>query len=206
MRVGPRISYSCSRLRGGRYRASVDVRPPDGLSDGVVSLREWDQADAPAVAAACAEDEIAWWMHLIPQPYTENDAHDYIASVEAAWRDGTGGTFAVLDEHGEIAGSIGMRVIDPLNDVVEVGYWAAAPARGRGLTTRALRLICAWLFDVVGAQRIQLRADVLNIASQRVAQKAGFVREGTLRSSAFNERQARRIDYAVYSLLPGELD
>lgn len=184
----------------------VDVRPPAGLSDGVVSLREWTQADAPAVAAACAEDEIAWWMHLIPQPYTENDAREYIAAVEAAWRDGTGGTFAVVDQRGEVVGSIGMRVIDALNDVVEVGYWAAAPARGRGLTTRALRLLCGWLFDAVGARRIQLRADVLNIASQRVAQKAGFVREGTLRSSAYNERQARRIDYAVYSLLPGELD
>jgi RimJ/RimL family protein N-acetyltransferase len=184
----------------------VEVRPPNPpLSDGVVTLREWTQADAPAVAAACGEDEIARWMPLIPQPYTEADARDYIASVEAAWGDRTGGTFAVVGESGEILGSIGMRVIDPQHAVVEVGYWAAAAARGRGLTTRALRLICGWLLGDVGAKRVQLRADVLNLASQRVAQKIGFVREGILRSSGYNQRQGRRIDYVIYSLLPGEL-
>jgi RimJ/RimL family protein N-acetyltransferase len=51
---------------------------------------------------------------------------------------------------------------------------------------------------------VQLRADVLNTASLRVAEKAGYTREGTLRASGFNARQGRRVDYAVFSLLPGE--
>jgi RimJ/RimL family protein N-acetyltransferase len=100
---------------------------------------------------------------------------------------------------------MGMRVLDREQAVVEVGYWAAAPARGRGLTTWALRLISAWLLDTVRAERVQLRADALNVASQHVAERAGFVREGVPRSSAFSPRQRRRIDYAVFSLLPGEL-
>jgi len=58
--------------------------------------------------------------------------------------------------------------------------------------------------DEAGAQRVQLRADVLNVASLRVAEKAGFTREGTLRASGFNDRQSRRVDYAVFSLLPGD--
>jgi RimJ/RimL family protein N-acetyltransferase len=45
---------------------------------------------------------------------------------------------------------------------------------------------------------------VHNTPSLRVAEKAGFTREGTLRSAAYNQRQNRRIDYAVFSLLPGE--
>jgi RimJ/RimL family protein N-acetyltransferase len=100
---------------------------------------------------------------------------------------------------------MGMRVIDRDQGVVEVGYWTAAPARGRGLTTRALRLICRWLLEDVGAERVQLRADVENEGSLRVAEKAGFVREGVLRSSGVNPRLGRRVDYAIYSLLPGEL-
>jgi RimJ/RimL family protein N-acetyltransferase len=76
--------------------------------------------------------------------------------------------------------------------------------RGRGLTTRALRLLSDWALREAGAQRVQLRADVLNTASLRVAEKAGYTREGTLRASGFNARQGRRVDYAVFSLLPGE--
>jgi RimJ/RimL family protein N-acetyltransferase len=67
-----------------------------------------------------------------------------------------------------------------------------------------LRLISRWAIEDAGAERVQLRADVRNAASLRVAEKAGFTREGTLRSAAFDQRQDRRIDYAVYSLLPGE--
>ena len=77
--------------------------------------------------------------------------------------------------------------------------------RGRGLTTRALKLISSWALDRAGAERLQLRADVLNLASQRVAERAGFKREGTLRASGFNARENRRVDYAVFSLLPEEV-
>src|SRR3954447_22692452 len=106
----------------------MDVRPPDRpLSDGVVRLRPWTAEDVPAIAAACAEEEIARWMHLIPQPYTEDDARAFLAGARAAWSDGTAATFAVVEEAtGALAGSIGMRVIDPEQAVAEVGYWAAA--------------------------------------------------------------------------------
>jgi RimJ/RimL family protein N-acetyltransferase len=79
-------------------------------------------------------------------------------------------------------------------------------ARGRGLTTRALHLISRWAFDELGCARLQLRADLLNLPSQRVAEKAGFTREGVLRSVHFNPRQNRRVDFVMFSLLPGELE
>jgi RimJ/RimL family protein N-acetyltransferase len=53
--------------------------------------------------------------------------------------------------------------------------------------------------------RLQLRADRLNVASQRVAEAAGFKREGVLRSVRFNPRQGRRVDFVLYSLLPDEV-
>jgi RimJ/RimL family protein N-acetyltransferase len=57
-----------------------------------------------------------------------------------------------------------------------------------------------------GAARVQLRADVENVASRRVAEKAGFRLEGVLRSAHANPRLGRRQDWAMYSLLPRELD
>jgi RimJ/RimL family protein N-acetyltransferase len=76
--------------------------------------------------------------------------------------------------------------------------------RGRGVMTRALRLAARWALDD-GAARVQLRADVENLASRRVAEKAGFKLEGVLRSAHWNARLGRRQDWAMYSLLPGEL-
>jgi RimJ/RimL family protein N-acetyltransferase len=184
----------------------VEVRVLEApLTNGVVTLRPWTESDAAAIVAACDRDpEITHWMHQIPQPYTEADARGYISASRAAWRAGTGATFALLDETGAISGSLGMRVIDRDNEVVEVGYWTAAGARGRGLTTRALRLISRWALDVVGAQRVQLRADVANVASQRVAERAGFRREGVLRAHC-RSREGERHDCVIYSLLPGDL-
>jgi RimJ/RimL family protein N-acetyltransferase len=95
-----------------------------------------------AIARACNEPEIARWIHQMPSPYGEQDAHEYVLATQAGWRDGTGGFFAIVDAAtAEPVGSIAIHVIDPVFGNVEVGYWTAAEARGRGLTTRALRLI-----------------------------------------------------------------
>jgi RimJ/RimL family protein N-acetyltransferase len=184
----------------------VELRPPQPpLSDGIVSLRPWTLDDVPAIAAACDDVEIARWIHQLPSPYRESDAHEYVLSTVAAWNDSLGAFFAVVDcGSAAVIGSIALHVLDHELANVEVGYWTAAPARGRGLTTRALRLLSGWALREAGAERVQLRADVCNTASLRVAEKAGFTREGTLRASGFNARESRRVDYAVFSLVPDD--
>jgi RimJ/RimL family protein N-acetyltransferase len=194
-------------FRGGLYRGRMELRPPEPpLSDGTVSLRPWTLDDVSAIAEACRDVEIARWIHQLPSPYRESDAREYVLSTVVAWNDGLGAFFAVVEcASGDLTGSIALHVLDRELASLEVGYWTAAAARGRGLTTRALMLLSAWALDSAGAQRVQLRADVRNTPSLRVAEKAGFTREGTLRASGVNAREGRRIDYAVFSLLPGEL-
>jgi RimJ/RimL family protein N-acetyltransferase len=75
---------------------------------------------------------------------------------------------------------------------------------GRGATTRALVLIAGWALAREGVARLQLRADTENEPSRRVAERAGFTFEGVLRSAYWNPRLGRRVDWAMYSLLPGE--
>jgi RimJ/RimL family protein N-acetyltransferase len=185
------------------------VRPPDPpLSDGVVTLRPWEPDDAAAIAAACREPEIARWLDQIPQPYSESDAHAYLELCAAGWRDGTLSNFAIIDAaEGDVIGSIGVRhITNHLEEGnAEVGYWVRRDARGRGVATRALRLVSRWILEDLAVPRLQLRADELNEPSKRVAENAGFRREGVLRSIRFNERQNRRADFVMYSLLPGEL-
>jgi RimJ/RimL family protein N-acetyltransferase len=81
-----------------------------------------------------------------------------------------------------------------------------ADARGRGVATAATRLAGNWAFEAVPElARLQLRAAVENVASNRVAEKAGFTREGVLRAQRFNPRLDRRVDFVMWSLLREEL-
>jgi RimJ/RimL family protein N-acetyltransferase len=169
-------------------------------------LRPWRRDDVPAIAEACRDQEIARWLDLVPQPYSESDARAYVDNCREGWRGGLGATFAVTDSRDEdVLGSIGLRLTDPIDAVAEVGYWVKSAARGRGVASRALLLVSDWALTVGGVQRLQLRADELNEPSKRVAERAGFTREGLLRSSHYNPRQGRRVDFVLYSLLPSDL-
>jgi RimJ/RimL family protein N-acetyltransferase len=185
------------------------LAPPEPpLADEVVALRPWRAADAPAVAAAIDGDpEISRWLDKVPQPYGLDDAHAYVAACRRGWDEGTSANFAVVDAaDGTLLGSLGLRFADLPPGVAEAGYWVTREARGRGAATRALRLGARWLLGgEYGIERLQLRADALNVPSQRVAEKAGFTREGVLRSSYYNARFGRRVDFVMYSLLPSEL-
>jgi RimJ/RimL family protein N-acetyltransferase len=86
-----------------------------------------------------------------------------------------------------------------------IGYWMTAEARGRGLTTAALRALSRWGIEDLGLGRVELVTDPENIASQRVAEKAGFQREGILRSMLLSRDGSRR-DGVMFSLLPDELE
>jgi len=180
--------------------------PSPPLSDGVVTLRPWLERDVAAIVSACNDDDIAWWLDGVPNPYSEADGRTYVAMTRRGWKDGTHAAFAVIDAGTEeVLGSIGVHWLDPEQGVAEVGYWVGPESRGRGVATRATRLVSRWALTTCGMKRLQLRADQRNVVSQRVAESAGFRREGVLRSVRFNARQGRRVDFVIYSLLADEL-
>jgi RimJ/RimL family protein N-acetyltransferase len=157
--------------------------------------------DAPAVTEACRDAEIARWLAFVPQPYTVDDARRYIQEcIEASderW------PFAITHaETGAVIGSIDMRVTRL--GTGHIGYWMAPEARGRGLTTSSLVTLSRWAIEELGLGRVELATDVDNIASQRVAEKAGFQREGLHRAMLPTRHGARR-DGFMFSLLPSDL-
>jgi RimJ/RimL family protein N-acetyltransferase len=184
------------------------IRPPDPpLDDGVVTLRQWRKDDVAVLPALINGDpEIERWLELMPSPYTKQDAREWIARSAEAWRSGQFLPFAVVEAaSGQVVGGLGFNSIDLDSASGEIGYWLSAAARGRGLTTRALRLVTLWGFHALALERIQVRAELENVASCRVAEKAGYTREGVIRSSRFNPRLGRRMDFVLYSALPGEI-
>jgi RimJ/RimL family protein N-acetyltransferase len=146
---------------------------------GVV-LRAFTPSDLPAVRAAFADPEIARWN---PGPGPDDAAvavwmqrrNDWIAGDHASW--------AVGDEAGELLGSVSIHRIDTEQGDAEVGYWIAPPARGHGYAALALSVATAWAFRTRGLRRLYLYHAVPNAASCKVAARAGYLLEGTLRQS-----------------------
>ncbi|HEX4815610.1 MAG TPA: GNAT family N-acetyltransferase [Nonomuraea sp.] len=162
-------------------------------------LRHPVPADAPDLTAT-ASDPLTQARTGVPRDYAEDHALSFIAGLERARVQGTGiGWVAVEPGSGRIAVSLDLRDVDWRHRTAEVGYMTAPWARGNGYAGEAVLAVARWLFDGRGFRRLQLRAAVDNPESQRVAEKAGFVREGVTRSALDDA------DLVLYSLVPSDL-
>jgi len=170
------------------------------LRDGDLLLREWSFEDVPAIAAACSDPEIPRWIPFVPIPYTERDALKYVEACLTAPDDRHPFAIAAAAD-GRVLGAIDLRVNAMRTG--HIGYWIAREARGQGVCTHALRVLSRWAVRELGLGRLELITDPGNVASQRVAEKAGFRREAVLRSHLLY-RDGRRRDSVMFSLLPGE--
>ncbi|MCU1588420.1 MAG: GCN5-related N-acetyltransferase, partial [Frankiales bacterium] len=164
-----------------------------------VTLRPWSLADAPEVARACDDPETARWLP-VPSPYLLPDAETFVGVTVPNWAaHGARTALAVVDvSTNELLGSVGANTTESSSGRVEIGYWTAPWARGRGVASKAAALMADWAFAVLAVDRVELLADVDNHASQRAAQKAGFVREGVARRSRRDRTGAAR-DMVVFS-------
>jgi RimJ/RimL family protein N-acetyltransferase len=100
-----------------------------------------------------------------------------------------------------IAGGASLTNYDTLRDRVELGYWLHAERRGRGIATRTARALALHAFSV-GVMRVEAVVRPENTPSIRVVERAGFSREGLMRSLLRHGNG--RTDAILFSLLPGE--
>ncbi len=163
-------------------------------------LRTWLPEDLDALLQACQDPEIQRWTPL-PSPYQPEDAELFLDACALRWVQGLA-SFAVLGgDESELLASIGFVGL-PEVGAVEVGYWVAPSARGRGVATAATRLICDWAFDSLDFERVEWQAYVGNDGSRRVAERCGFTFEGTLRSRGYQRGEYR--DVWIAGLLRGD--
>ncbi len=163
------------------------------LEDGGVALRPLTEDDVPAIVEACRDPLIPRHTRT-PEGLTEEQAREFVAGAK--------NSFAIVDARtDELLGVVGFSVLEDSRG--NFGYWVKKEARGRGVASRALRLLTRWAAEEHRLERLQLIVEPENAASIRVAENAGFSREGLLRS--YIELKGRRLDVYMYSLLPHEL-
>jgi RimJ/RimL family protein N-acetyltransferase len=178
----------------------VPVAEPRLASDGLV-LRAWDLGDLPALAAAGVDPTVGRFRYSIPN--SETEAQAWLTKLRTDREAGRRVELAIAAATDLAAvGSVSLQDFEHGNATMR--YWLAPAARGRGLATCAVRLLAGWAFRELALARLWLQIEPENVASQRVAERCGFVREGRLRSH-FEGRNGRRVDVLIYGLLPGEL-
>jgi ribosomal-protein-serine acetyltransferase len=182
----------------------AELRLPDPpLSDGAVTLRAFTLDDVRWIVDGCRDEMIARFT-TVPQPYEESHAREWIGHHADQRARGEALEVAVVAaDDGAPLGALGLHHVDWDHLRAEIGYWIGPWARGREAAPRAVRLIAAHAFDVIGLQRVAIGPFQANRASQRVAEKVGATREGVLRSY-FRARGEQR-DCVMYSLLPYDL-
>ncbi|MER0478964.1 GNAT family protein [Streptomyces sp. Edi2] len=149
---------------------------------GGVELRPWQQTDASALVASSLDPAIRQWNRV--RPLSPEEARQKIARWHERWRTESAAVWAICrtaDE--EILGLIGLGDIDLHGGSAEYLYWVLPAARGTGVATHATVALSRWAFDDLGLHRLQLTHSTANEASCRVATKAGFELEGTMRSA-----------------------
>lgn len=161
-------------------------------------LRPWESEDAPEVLAAMREPAIAQWNAAPSAAAGLEGAREWVRR-RADWSSGDHASFAVADPaSGALVGSVSLHRIHDGDG--SIGYWTLAPVRGRGLAALAVGTVTGWAFQQLGLHRIELCHAVANTASCRVAEKAGYPLEGTLRESyRYGDRQ--RYDEHIHGRL-----
>jgi RimJ/RimL family protein N-acetyltransferase len=180
----------------------VGFRAPDRpLTDGKIALRPWQPEDVDPLVEICQDLEVQRFTS-VPADYRREDALMFMAQKVAAEQRGDAVSFAIVDARQDrLLGSIDVRRRD--DHRASIGYLVAAPARGRGVATRAVRLLSRWALAELPVARLEIHVRPDNPASQAVARRAGFTREGVLR--AHLEIKGRRYDSVVFSLLADDV-
>lgn len=166
------------------------------LAAGPYELRAWERADLPLVEEASADPYIPL-TNTVPPVYSDGEGEAFVRRQWSRSESGAGYSFVIVrrrDAHP--VGMIGLWLRDLPEGRATLGYWVAPSCRGEGAAAAALTAVSTWAQDELGIPRLQLLVEPWNEASARTAERAGFAREGLLRS--WQEIGGERRDMVMY--------
>jgi RimJ/RimL family protein N-acetyltransferase len=159
-----------------------------------------DTRHLAGVEALLADPDVLRFTR-VPEPPPPSFPRDWLDRYERARQDGSAEAFAAVEDDGTFLGMALAPSIDRETAEMELGYIVAPAARGRGVAVWMLEELTRWAF-AEGAQRIILIINVENVASERVAARCGYTREGVMRSIYL--KPGIRTNAALWSRLPSD--
>ena len=176
------------------------------LIEGPLLIRTYREGDAGALYEAARESiaEVSPWLPWCHENYSIEESREFITSRELASQGGEWYSFGIFEQGGDrFLGGVGINFINRVHRMANLGYWVRTSAAGRGIATKATRRVARFAFEQLGLQRIEIVAAVGNLPSQRVAEKAGAVREGVLRNRLLIRSESQ--DAVMFSLVREDL-
>jgi [ribosomal protein S5]-alanine N-acetyltransferase len=158
---------------------TISALPQPTLGVAGLIIRPWLLDDSPDVLKAFSDPAIQQW-HLLTLE-TRSEACKWIADRQKSWQDEKGANWAIADQSAQvIIGRVGLRDINLYAGQAEFTYWMLPHARGQGTAAQAVTAVTRWCFDKIGLHRLIITHSTANVASCKVAEKAGFMHEGTM--------------------------
>ena len=176
------------------------------LTDGDILVRPVRLDDAEALYEAVRESipEVSPWLPWCHENYAIDETREFLSSRVNPNQTEEAYSFGIFDQTSQkFLGGVGINFINRVHQIANLGYWVRSSATGKGVASKATRLVAGFGFAELGLQRIEIIAAVSNIPSQRVAEKAGAVRECVARQRLLIHGE--RLDAVVFSLLPEDL-
>jgi RimJ/RimL family protein N-acetyltransferase len=172
--------------------------PDEGVTDGTLLLRLPTLDDVDAILPAFADAELREAGNL-----PDFGREELVATLPHLSALAASGRLLplVAVEVSTVVGGGTLHHLDAERAIVEIGYWVLPQARRRGFATRIARLLAGHAFSL-GVERVAAYVNVGNVASELVLERAGYTREGVVRS--LPKPDGRRVDKTLFSLLAGE--
>jgi len=192
-------------MKPNRGRGDV-VLPRLELETARLRLRPVRPEDAETVYASIREsiEPLARWMDWCHAGYAREDSDAWIAATRSAWEAGGAYEFLVFERSGRHVGAVGLNQFNRENNCANLGYWVRQSSQRRGFAVEAVRRIVRFAFEEARFQRVEIVAAVDNVASRRVAERAGARLECVARNRLL--LHGVPIAAAVHSFVPGDLD
>jgi [ribosomal protein S5]-alanine N-acetyltransferase len=165
---------------------------PERITLFPIRLRPFTLDDAPRVQLLAGDFAVAETTALIPHPYSDGMAEEWIGTHQRERDRGIAFVYAITQaKDGLLIGAIDVR--PAANEHENFGYWIGAPFWGRGFATSAARAVVALMFSYFDNDQVTASHLVRNPASGRVMEKCGL----TLMRMVTREHRGRHESFCI---------
>ncbi|WP_047984390.1 GNAT family N-acetyltransferase [Ornithinibacillus californiensis] len=171
--------------------------------DEEITLRLLDEADAPELFYLIdhSRDYLREWLAWIDDTKTVVDSKKFIKASMKLFEERIGLNLGIFFK-GKLAGIVGFNSFDWTNRIGVIGYWLGSNFQGNGIMTRAVTALIDYGFNVLGLNRIEIRAAYENERSRAIPERLGFQYEGQVRQGEW--LYDHFVDLIIYGMLEAE--